>query len=141
MLLASGLAVWLTNGMIATLCGSCSSSFTTGSGPGNSISLMAHDAAPSVKKTMMNTAMAEFFIFIEPVSRLYIDMLDKCRIQNLPGSIGIFFTFLLFKKIFHDRRTFGSGFLQKALNLFALFTFFLFQRIAVIASGLICFSG
>jgi hypothetical protein len=48
---------------------------------------MAHDAAPSVKKTMINTVMTEFFIFIEPVSRLHIDMLDRCRIQNLPGSI------------------------------------------------------
>jgi hypothetical protein len=74
MLLASGLDVLLTNGMTATLCGSCSSSFTTGSGPGNSISLMAQDVAPIVKKKMANTVMTEFFIFIEPVSRLPIHL-------------------------------------------------------------------
>jgi hypothetical protein len=61
---ASGLDVLLTNGIIATLYGSCCSSSTVGAGGGNSISFMAQEVAPIVKQIIIDIEITAFFIFI-----------------------------------------------------------------------------
>ena len=72
MLLASGFDVLLTNGIMATLCGSCCSSSTVGSGGPNSIFFIAQEVVPIVKQIIIDIEITAFFIFIG-FSKFFVD--------------------------------------------------------------------